>query len=99
MEHDPPKLLFRLGCEYLASSRVIRPGVVTVLMRVAAAREKSRAETWQRVAHLVEPTRAAELDRLNPPGESGDSMLIETMLPHRYSNRYRTRLSHFPGSE
>jgi hypothetical protein len=53
MEHDPPKLLFRLGCEYLASSRVIRPGVVTVLMRVAAAREKSRAETWQRVAHLV----------------------------------------------
>ena len=64
MEHDPPKLLFRLGCEYLASSRVIRPGVVTVLMRVAAAREKSRAETWQRVAHLVDPTRAAELDRL-----------------------------------
>jgi len=37
MEHDPPKLLFRLGCEYLASSRVIRPGVVTVLLRVAAA--------------------------------------------------------------
>src|SRR5664279_1536978 len=64
MEHDPPKLLFRLGCDYLASSRVIRPGVVTVLMRVAAAREKSRAETWQRVAHLVDPTRAAELDRL-----------------------------------
>src|SRR5664279_510565 len=64
MEHDLPKLLFRLGCEYLASSRVIRPGVGTVLMRVAAAREKSRAETWQRVAHLVEPTRAAELDRL-----------------------------------
>ena len=30
MEYDPPKLLFRLGCEYLASSRVIRPGVVTV---------------------------------------------------------------------
>jgi hypothetical protein len=64
MEHDPPKLLFRLGCEYLASSRVIRPGVVNVLMRVAAAREKARAETWQRVAHLVGPTRAAELDEL-----------------------------------
>src|SRR5664279_4608699 len=26
---------------------------------------------------------------VNPPGESGDSTLIETMLPHRYSNRYR----------
>ena len=32
---------------------------------------------------------------LNPPGESGDSMLIETMLPHRYSNRYRTQVSQF----
>ena len=28
-------------------------------------------------------------DDVNPPGESGDSILIETMLPHRYSNRYR----------
>jgi len=27
--------------------------------------------------------------RVNPPGESGDSKLIETMLPHRYSDRYR----------
>ena len=26
---------------------------------------------------------------LNPPGESGDSTLIETMLLHRYSSRYR----------
>ena len=28
-------------------------------------------------------------DVVNPPGESGDSKLIETMLPHRYSDRYR----------
>ncbi|WP_342775899.1 hypothetical protein [Micromonospora pisi] len=25
MQHDSPKLLFRLACEYLLSSRVIRP--------------------------------------------------------------------------
>ena len=25
-----------------------------------------------------------DYDYLNPPGESGDSKLIETMLPHRY---------------
>ncbi len=25
---------------------------------------------------------------VNPPGESGDSMLIETMLPHHYSGRH-----------
>ena len=28
MEHDSPKLLFRQACEYLSSSRVVRPGVV-----------------------------------------------------------------------
>ena len=29
MEHDAPRLLFRLACEYLASARLIRPGLVT----------------------------------------------------------------------
>ena len=33
MEHDSPKLLFRQSCEYLASSRVVRPGVVSILER------------------------------------------------------------------
>ncbi|MBB4893332.1 hypothetical protein FHS39_002363 [Streptomyces olivoverticillatus] len=28
MEHDSPSLLFRLACEHLAASRVVRPGVV-----------------------------------------------------------------------
>ena len=28
MEHDSPKLLFRQACEYLSSSRLVRPGVV-----------------------------------------------------------------------
>ena len=35
MEHDSLKLLFRLGCEYLLSSRVVRPGVILLLERVA----------------------------------------------------------------
>jgi len=35
MEHNSPKLLFQLGCEYLKSVRVIRPGVVNLLERVA----------------------------------------------------------------
>ncbi|MEQ4724635.1 DUF4158 domain-containing protein [Nonomuraea sp. B19D2] len=42
MEHDSPSLLFRLACEHLISSRVIRPGVVTLLERVAAARAAAR---------------------------------------------------------
>jgi hypothetical protein len=64
MEHDSPKLLFRQACEYLSSSRQVRPGVVKVLERVATARERARAETWERVAPLLTPHRRAELDSL-----------------------------------
>ncbi|MFF3123680.1 DUF4158 domain-containing protein [Streptomyces sp. NPDC057908] len=39
MEHDSPSLLFRLGCEYLRSAKVIRPGVVSLLEKVASARK------------------------------------------------------------
>ncbi len=67
MEHDSPKLLFRLACEYLLSSRVIRPGVILLLRRVAAARARARAETWARVAHLLTERRCAELDLLLVP--------------------------------
>jgi hypothetical protein len=35
MEHDAPTLLFRLACEHLISARVIRPGVVRVMERIA----------------------------------------------------------------
>lgn len=65
MEHDSPRLLFRLACEYLASVRVIRPGVVNVLERVATARDRALAETWTRVEHLLQgEQRRDELDGL-----------------------------------
>jgi hypothetical protein len=64
MEHDSPKVLFRLACEYLGSARLVRPGIVKVLERVATARERARAETWTRVEHLLAPRRRAELDEL-----------------------------------
>ena len=65
MEHDSPKLLFRQACEYLASSRVVRPGVVSILERVAAARSQARDETWTRVALLLQgERRRADLDGL-----------------------------------
>jgi TnpA family transposase len=64
MEHDSPKLLFRLACEYLVSSRVVRPGVVLILERVATARARAREETWARVAHLFSARRRVELDNL-----------------------------------
>src|SRR6266487_6192642 len=64
MEHDAPKLLFRLACEYLAAAPLIRPGLVNLLERVATGREQARTETWARVAHLLGDDRRADLDRL-----------------------------------
>jgi hypothetical protein len=84
MEHDSPKLLFRLACEYLLSSRVIRPGVILLLRRVAAARARTRTETWARVKHLLSDRWCAELDLLLVP----DAYLGRTRMYCRFS-RYR----------
>ncbi|ONH32823.1 hypothetical protein BL253_03605 [Pseudofrankia asymbiotica] len=62
MEHDSPTLLFRLACEYLISAKVIRPGPVTVVKRVAHAREVARQETSDRLAHEFTDERCAGLD-------------------------------------
>jgi hypothetical protein len=64
MEHDSPTLLFRLGCEYLISARVIRPSPDTVVGRVVHAREQAQRETYDRLAHELTPQRCAELDGL-----------------------------------
>ncbi|WAX79575.1 Tn3 family transposase [Streptomyces sp. KMM 9044] len=64
MEHDSPSLLFRLGCEYLRSAKVIRPGVVSLLERVATARRAAERETHARVAHLLDAGRVPGLEGL-----------------------------------
>ncbi|MGH3529835.1 MAG: DUF4158 domain-containing protein, partial [Pseudonocardiaceae bacterium] len=65
MEHDSPKLLVGLACEFLLSERVVRPGMVHLLEHVAAARARARRETWTLLAHLLsESPRRAELDAL-----------------------------------
>jgi len=65
MEHDSPKLLFTLACEFLISQRMVRPGVVHLLEHVATARERARQETWMLLAPQVsDPARRAELDGL-----------------------------------
>jgi hypothetical protein len=64
MEHDSPKLLFRAGCEYLSSSRLVRPGVVNVLEHVATARARAREETSVRVAPLLTDRLRDDLDGL-----------------------------------
>ena len=43
---------------------LVRPGIVKILERVAAARERAGEETWTRVAPLLTPRRQAELDEM-----------------------------------
>ena len=76
LEHDSPKLLFRLACEYLSSSRLVRPGVVLVLERVAAARKRARKETWQRLEPVLTGFLRDELDGMLVP----DPLLGRTRL-------------------
>ncbi|GAA5050107.1 Tn3 family transposase [Nocardia callitridis] len=64
MEHDSPTLLFRLGCEYLISARVVRPSPDTVVRRVVHARDQAQRETYDRLAHELTSQRCAELDGL-----------------------------------
>src|SRR5664279_4094616 len=66
------------------------PGRAAVLAVVVALAGPLATPTtgFAQDRHVV-VTGADGLAWLNPPGESGDSTLIETMLPHRYSNRYR----------
>jgi Domain of unknown function (DUF4158) len=53
MEHDSPALLFNLAAEYLISAQVIRPGVVTLMEMVGAARAGAGELTFAQVAHLL----------------------------------------------
>jgi hypothetical protein len=54
LEHDSPALLFRLGCDYLRSAQVIRPGPEWMSRRVATAREMASGESYQRVGPLLD---------------------------------------------
>ena len=64
LEHDAPSVLFELACDQLRGARLIRPGPVWLVERVAAAREAAKAETFARLEHLLTPERIAALDGL-----------------------------------
>src|SRR5664279_3393464 len=72
--------------ERLGGQEAVQRGLWLVVETLAAAGlVLAPADRLLGRGEVVEPV----VDELNPPGESGDSTLIETMLPHRYSNRYR----------
>jgi len=64
MEHDSPALLFNLAAEYLISAKVIRPGVVTLMEMVGAARAGAGELIFEQVAHLLTGQVRSDLDRL-----------------------------------
>ncbi|PRX45321.1 uncharacterized protein DUF4158 [Nonomuraea fuscirosea] len=59
MEHDTPSLLFQQAAEHLISAQVVRPGVVTLMELVTAARSAAGALTTQRVEHLADAADAS----------------------------------------
>ena len=61
MEHDSPMLLFRPGCKFPVSARVIQPGQVTVVERVAHARAGAMRSTDQTLVSR-DPQRPHTLD-------------------------------------
>ncbi len=69
LEHDRPRVLFRLACEFLEAEYLVRPGVTVVERAVIAARQRAAAETYQRLAsQLTERTchRLAQLLEVQP---------------------------------
>jgi len=64
MEHDSPTTLFTLACEYLIANRTVRPGAVSLLEMVAAARETTTTLTHRLVAPLSTERMAGDLDLL-----------------------------------
>ena len=71
MEHDTPSLLFQQGVEHLISAQVTRPGVVTLMELVAAARSGAGALTSEKVEDLLTPSMRADLERMSAVGASG----------------------------
>ena len=66
MEHDSPKLLFRLACEYLISSRWAGPGWCTC-WSMWPRPVPCPGEDLDAVAHLLTPRHRDELDLLLMP--------------------------------
>ncbi|MEU8206656.1 DUF4158 domain-containing protein [Streptosporangium sp. NPDC049046] len=64
MEHDTPSLLFQQAVEHLQAAQVVRPGVVTLMELVTAARAAAGKLTTQKVGHLLTRSMRAGLDGL-----------------------------------
>ncbi|MGK5553794.1 Tn3 family transposase [Actinomadura kijaniata] len=64
MEHDTPSLLFYQATQHLIGAQVVRPGVVTLMELVGAARAGAGSLTSEKVEDLLTGQMRGDLDRL-----------------------------------
>ena len=80
LEHDRPKHIFDLACDYLRRERVVRPGTTRLAKRVGRARSAASQTTFERLAPFLNEERRKFLDELLSPGDASVSRL--TWLQH-----------------
>ena len=75
LEHDKPKLLFELACEYLRRLKVVRPGTTRLAQLVGAARREAETVTFACLEPLLPAAQRRFLDSLLEPSETGRTAL------------------------
>ena len=100
LEHDRPRVLFRLACEFLHAEYLLRPGVTVLERAVIAARQRANLETYQRLAsQLTELTRQRLGQLLEVQPELGITELVWLRRPGTGSlmaqiREHLTRIEH-----
>lgn len=64
LEHDRPKHIFDLACDYLRRERVVRPGTTRLAKRVGRARSAASQTTFERLTPFLSEERRMFLDGL-----------------------------------
>ena len=62
LEHDQPTFLLHTAAERLHGNRILRPGLTSLERMVAAARQRAREVTFERMSHLLTPQGKSVLD-------------------------------------
>lgn len=75
LEHDQPKLLLEVSCDYLRRAKIVRPGVSVLSRMVSAARAEAEALAYERLQPLLGSDLRRELDELASSETIGRSRL------------------------
>ena len=75
LEHNRPKFIFDLACDYLKRERIIRPGVSVLVRMVGHARDTATEEVFKRLEGFLTNDRRTFLDSLLETGGANVSRL------------------------